>query len=168
MTEDYEILPHQVLQDLKGEVEQLKKRLMQPDAKMNELILEIESMKDSIHELHAVFQKALDEAKGEDVSTTIRTLKEKVENVVSQNETIAKALIAISDKIDDFTSNREVRPMARPGTPFQVPAMQHNFGAPMMPGPARTAPPPMMAPPGMGMGMPPPPPSASKRKGIFQ
>ena len=41
--EEYEILPHQLLSDLKYDVEALKKKLSQPDAKANELILEIES-----------------------------------------------------------------------------------------------------------------------------
>ena len=59
--EEYEILPHQLLSDLKYDVEALKKKLTQPDNKINELILEIESLKDSIHELNIVFEKALQE-----------------------------------------------------------------------------------------------------------
>ena len=160
MAEEYEILPHQLLQDLKTEVEELKKKLIQPDAKANELILEIESMKDSVHELNAVFSKALDDAKGEDIGSTINTLKQRVENVVSQNETIAKALIAISDKIDEFVNKGHSTPTARP-TPVNV---YHNIGVPPMPGPSRTAPPPMMPPPGM---IPPPPPNL-RRQGIFK
>ena len=61
--EEYEILPHQLLSDLKTEVEALKKKLTQPDAKANELILEIESLKDSVHELNVVFEKAMEEMK---------------------------------------------------------------------------------------------------------
>jgi predicted RNase H-like nuclease (RuvC/YqgF family) len=155
MSEEYEILPHQLLQDLKGEVEQLKRKLTHPDAKANELILEIESMKDSIHELNAVFSKALDDARGEEIGSTITSLKQKVENVVTQNETIAKALIAISDKLDNFVQGGHSKP---------PPVVQHNMGPPPMPGPARNAPPPMMGgPPPMG---PPPPPT--RRQGIFK
>ena len=55
--DDYEILPHQLLADLKYDIEALKKRLSQPDSKMQELILEIESLKDSIHELNTVFKR---------------------------------------------------------------------------------------------------------------
>ena len=42
MTQEYEILPHKLISDLKYDVEALKKKLTQPDAKANELILEIE------------------------------------------------------------------------------------------------------------------------------
>ncbi|HLC91362.1 MAG TPA: hypothetical protein VJI15_06365 [Candidatus Nanoarchaeia archaeon] len=174
--EDYEILPHQLLQDLKFEVESLKKKLTQPDSKSNELILEIESMKDAIHELNSVFQKALAETKGEDVGKTIKTLKDKTEMVVSQNETIAKALIAISDKLDRFMQeNKAVK------QPQRMPQVQHTMGMPSIPGPGRMAPPPEMFSSPMGMpqmpsmampsamsGMPPPPPSPSRRKGLFQ
>ena len=36
---DYEILPHKLLEDLKGDVESLKNKLSKPDSKANELIL---------------------------------------------------------------------------------------------------------------------------------
>ena len=58
--DEYEILPHQLLQDLKYDVEALKKKLTQPDTKSNELILEIESLKDSVHDLNDIFKKALE------------------------------------------------------------------------------------------------------------
>ena len=64
--EEYELLPHKLLADLKDDVEMLRKKLNQPETKINELILEIESMKDSIHELNTVFAKALDETNEED------------------------------------------------------------------------------------------------------
>ncbi|MBI2112047.1 hypothetical protein HYT52_00735 [Candidatus Woesearchaeota archaeon] len=182
--DDYEILPHQLLQDLKFDVESLKKKLTQPDAKANELILEIESMKDSIHELNDVFKKALDETKGESISSTIKELKEKIDNVVDQNETIAKALISISDKLDNFMDGqRQAKSMPRP-----VP-VQHTMGPPGMPMPGRMAPPPemprqMSMPPMQPMGgmslsngmpmppptvpVPPPPSPGLKRKGLFQ
>jgi hypothetical protein len=158
MVDEYEILPHQVLQDLKTEVESLKTKLTQPDAKANELILEIESMKDSIHELNEVFLKALEHAKGHEIGNTLTGLRDKVEMVTNQNETIARALVAISDKIDSLGT--------RPAP------VQHSMGPPSMGSrvaPPMGAPTPMPAPP-RGMpsppsGIPPPPP---KRKGLFK
>ena len=76
--EEYELLPHKLLADLKDDVEMLRKKLNQPETKINELILEIESMKDSIHELNNVFQNALEETKGEDPHKEIKLLKEKM------------------------------------------------------------------------------------------
>jgi uncharacterized phage infection (PIP) family protein YhgE len=102
--EDYEILPHSLLEDLKYDVEALKKKLQEPETKTNELILEIESLKDSIHELNEVFKKALDNSEDEDVFSSIKHLNERIDAVVTQNETIARGMIAISDKVDQFIS----------------------------------------------------------------
>jgi hypothetical protein len=178
MTEqDYEILPHQLLADLKYDVEALKKQLSNPNSKMQELILEIESMKDSIHELNNVFQNALEETKGEDPHKEIKLLKEKMETVLSQNETIARGMIAISDKLEDFMAKGTSGPkVVTPehvmrSTPPPMPG-QHTMGPPSSG--SRTAPPLSMhdAPPGLGapsMDFPPPPPGPkNKRVGLFK
>ena len=155
--------------DLRDDVESLRKKLNQPDEKINELILEIESMKDSIHELNTVFAKALEDTKEEDPHKAIKILESKMETVLTQNETIAKGMVAISDKLEDFMSKQgSVHPQAKHPKPA-VPSPQHTMGAPTMPG-ARMAPPPEMETPGAGAGMdfPPPPPSAAaKKRGIF-
>ena len=81
MTNDnYEIIPHQLLSDLQHDVEALKNQLASPNTKMNELILEIESMKDSVHELTTVFQKALEHVRTDgDASSNLKTIVEKLE-----------------------------------------------------------------------------------------
>ncbi len=191
--DEYEILPHQLLADLKGEVEALKKKLTQPDSKINELILEIESMKDSIHELNTIFQQALQDTKTEDVTRNITLINSKLSDVIAQNETIAKGMIAIADKVDDFvskSSSGSSSPVASTvATPSLASGPRMDFGAPSsFGGPSRMAPPPQMpsmeAPafpsfsgggnfgsaPGGDFSFPPPPPSpgGSKRKGLFR
>src|SRR3989344_9560500 len=93
---DYEILPHKLLSDLKYDVEALKKKLTHPDAKAVELILEIESLKDSIHELTSIFERAIEETKAEDLS---KTIKDRLDSVIKQNETIARGMIAKSESV---------------------------------------------------------------------
>jgi len=183
--EDYEILPHQLLNDLKDEVEALKKKLTQPDSKINELILEIESMKDSLHELNSVFAQALKEMREDDITKNVKDLGEKLADVISQNETIAKGMLAISDKVDDFIAKQQT---AAPESTITVSApsstvtVRHDMGMPQMEGPGRNAPMPSMDtsfPAFGGMSgpepdvssFPPPPPSmgpAPKRKGLFK
>ena len=81
-------------------------------------------MKDAVHELNTIFEKALQELKDEDVSKTMQSIVEKLNAVVSQNETIANGMIAISDKLDDFMNRQAGR--------FSAPAVssQHNMGLP--------------------------------------
>ena len=162
--EEYELLPHQIVADLKYDLEALKKKLSQPDSKANELILEIESMKDAVHELNVVFEKALQEMKEEDVSKTFQVLLGRLDVVVSQNETIAKGMVAISDKLDDFMGKPGGRmPTAMPGT-----STQHTMGTPAPPG--RIAPrPEAMFPPTSPVDFPPPPSPAGRKQrvGLF-
>lgn len=162
--EEYELLPHQIVADLKYDLEALKKKLSQPDTKANELILEIESMKDAVHELNVVFEKALQEMKEEDVSKTFQALLGRLDVVVSQNETIAKGMIAISDKLDDFMGKPGGRmPAVLPGT-----STQHTMGMPTPLG--RMAPrPEAMSIASSPVDFPPPPSPAGRkpRVGLF-
>ena len=139
MVEDYQILPQKLLQDLQTDVELLKKKLTEPETKMNELILEIETLKDSIHELTTVFDKALSDTKDEDIYGTIAQLNNRLDSVITQNETIAKGMIAISDKVEEFVGAKPV-PETSQVTPGQM--------VPQEPVPAA---------------MPPPPPTTKKR-----
>src|SRR3989344_5315569 len=105
-----EHLPHSLIVDLKHDVEALKKSLSHPDTKAHELILEIESMKDAVHQLNAIFNKALKEMKDEDITKTIQAITEKLNAVANQNETIAQGMVALSDKLDNFMGRQMNRP----------------------------------------------------------
>lgn len=187
---DNEDLPLHLLQELKDEVDVLRKKLLQPDAKAQELILEIESLKDSIHELTGVFQKALEETKEENVGVLLKTINERLEAVVSQNETIAKGMLAISDKVEDFISRQRMGAVTvgisptMPGMPTAMSASagpglsgmatpQQTMGFPSLRGP-RMAPLPeagsreLLEPDLTEEGVPPPPPGPRKRMGLFK
>lgn len=175
--EDYEILPHQLLADLKSEVEALKKKLTQPDAKANELILEMESIKDSIHELNIIFQKALEQTKEEDLVKVIKIINQKLDTVVTQNETIAKGMVAISDKLEDFMANQGQMGTGLMNKSPMGTQVQHTMGAPQMPG-SRMVPPLQMesslfpeseypSPMRIDAPPPPPPPGAGSKKKLI-
>lgn len=118
--EQYELYPQQLIADLKYDVEALKKKLLQPDTKMNELVLEIESLKDTLHDLQTIFTKALEETKENDAYATITLLKERLDAVVKQNETIAQGMVAISDKVEEFIQ-RNSGTARRTSVPAPVP-----------------------------------------------
>lgn len=155
---DYEILPHKLLSDLKYDVETLKKKLTHPDAKAEELILEIESLKDSIHELTNIFERAIEETKAEDLS---KNIKDKLDAVIRQNETIAKGMIAISDKVDDFVKENTQHKMEHKPSAMPVKHTMANQGMPAR----RMAPLPGPAMPQIEVPVPPGP--LKKRQGLF-
>jgi hypothetical protein len=175
--EEYEVIPHKLLSDLKYDVEALKKKLTEPDQKVNELILEIESLKDSIHDLNNVFTKALEHTKEDDVVKTINILKEKMDTVVNQNETIAQGMIAISDKVEDWmnTQNQsQIRPMqpqmsAPPSPSVSQDMPDSDMTQRYMGPPARTAPQMQsmdMPQANASSDFPPPPPNVSKKRSL--
>lgn len=168
--EEYELLPHQLLADLKDDVEALKKRLAQPDTKINELILEIESLKDSIHELNSIFQQAMQQTKEEDPARTLKLLQDKVGTVLTQNETIARGMVAISDKVEDWMRKQGAIKLAVAPVAASGPQMSMAPPTPMT-GP-RFAPRPEMnfSAPNADLDFPPPPPNLSGKKrasGLF-
>lgn len=160
MTDEQDpILPPHVIMGLKHDVEALKRKVGHPDAKTHELILEIESMKDAVHQLNVIFDKALKEMKDEDLTRTFQSMQQKLDNLTSQNETIAQGMVALSDKLDSA--------MGRPTSRASAPGMQvqHNMGTPSMPG--RTAPRPAMSMPSDGGFPQPPGPNRKSRVGLF-
>ena len=169
----YEILTQDILETLRYDVEALKKKLDEPSSKTNELILEIESLKDSIHDLNDVFKKALHETAEEDVYKTLKVISERIDAVVTQNETIAKGMIAISDKVDDFVSSQ--KPVAAPAVNLGAPrSAVGGMGAPNLPpqmASMKAMPAAPMGGPSMGgRPVPPPPPSmggAGKKRSFF-
>ncbi len=163
--EEYEILPHQLLSDLKYDVEALKKKLTQPDTKMNELILEIESMKDAVHDLTNIFTKALEATKGEDLQKMIETMHNRLETITTQTDTMAKSVSEISAKMAGAA------PAIPAGTAPAATGAQQPVGQmpsmatppPLQGNPARTAPMPQAG----GFNLPPPPPPHAKKRGLF-
>ena len=182
--ENYDLLPHKLLADLKEDVDSLRKKMNEPDQKINELILEIESMKDSINDLNTIFQKALAQTKDADPHQIIKVLAQRTETVLNQNETIAKGMVAISDKLEGWMETQsqvvskpvpQHAPVAQQQQqhmpPPQMGTSQHIMGPPEMPG-NRVAPmPPMAGQQQGGIDMPPPPPGSSKKNiigGLFK
>ena len=156
--------PNQLLSGLKEDVDSLKRKLAKPDAKAEELILEIESLKESIHELTAIFQKAVELTKEEDLS---KTIKDRLDAVIRQNQTIARGMVAVSDKVDEFVT-RKTSTLQLSTPPLSAPPpVRHVLGQPPMM--SRMAPMPT-AHTGMDdLQLPPPPPPANgrKRQGLF-
>ncbi|MBI1968687.1 hypothetical protein HYS49_02150 [Candidatus Woesearchaeota archaeon] len=157
-----------LLLHLRQEVEDLKKRLEHPVAQTKELFLEMETLKDSIHELNAIFKRALKEAKEEEVGGSLLSLKEDMKTVLRRTETLAQGLLALSEQRAALPSRPRSTPsVGAPPTPTSM--LQHRMGIPPLPG-LRMAPPLLqqeMGAPSMARGsapLPPPPPPLSARK----
>lgn len=92
MAEEYQIYPTELVETLEKEVKALKEKLFQPDSHIQELIIEMDGLKEEIKQLKEIFKKAL-EATGEESSLNLEKLFE-------QNEKVAQAILAMNDKLE--------------------------------------------------------------------
>src|SRR3989338_5660759 len=130
--EDWEMVPHKILADLRDEVQALKEKITQPEAPSKELTATISSLQSSINQLLTIFNTALTSVKDEpnvqqDVRMLVQSLNSRLSNLERQNEQIAKALIAFSGILErhetDGKEPRPIMPMDMQGMPYASPRM---------------------------------------------
>lgn len=133
MTKPTEAVPYQLIEDLRYDIEVLKKKLSEPDDKINDLILQIDTFKQSLTELTTIFREALKETKEEEILTN------KLEAVLKQNETIATGMLALVDKVDDLMKSRPNAPSVMPqpfmSSPQRMAPFPEPAGEPLPPPP---------------------------------
>ena len=178
--EEYEIVPHQILADLRDEIDELKKRLAKPEEEVGkELLASMAELKLSLHDLLTIIKKAEEEMrkeeKGVDLGRAINNLTKKVDELGHQNEEIAAALVSLGDTVDQMSKRPAPAPMMPPPRPApmpppRAPPMPPPQPKPLPPEPEMPpGPPGPMPPPPMGMPPPPPmgPPEPEKKKGFL-
>jgi len=153
MDDEYEIFPHKVLEDLKYDIGALKNKLSAPDTVAQELVAEMEDLKVTLKELNNIFKEALQDVKEEDTGKLLNSLYNKIETVTTQNETIARGMVAISDKLEEFMKGHE------------RPSVRSNESSFKLSPPLQTAAQPL--PLRSNANVTPPPPTKQKRKSIF-
>jgi len=121
-SDDYELMPSHELDDLRREVSALKKNSLTDGDKARVLIDSMDRLTISINRLITI----LDDAQ-KDIIDEYQESKpaEKLKQLLEQNEMIAKALIAISDNVNNNNSGN--KNVLSPSTSY------FNQGMPLMP-----------------------------------
>lgn len=189
INDEFELVPRGALKDLKKEIELLKQG--QTRSGDDDLSKNITLLRKSVDAMYDLFKKAAEEIKLEDrdqnlIEKKLEPLTSKIEVLSEQNQKIAKALVTISNmvqdnmkKIDETTKKMEDGHVEMPKLPEMV---SQSITPPMMPtmsgsqmsnnSSLSTEPLPRPASPSYSLGsrssgglsMPPPPP---KKKGFF-
>ncbi|MFC1800861.1 hypothetical protein ACFLZB_00140 [Nanoarchaeota archaeon] len=146
--EEYEIIPHQILSDLRDEIELLKEKLTKPEDEVGkELLVSMAEVKNTIHDFMEAIKIALKEIKTDekgDAGAALKGMSKKIDQLAKQNEEIATALVSIVETLRRPPMAPPIR--VAPPVPRVPPRM-----------PAHS---PMPPPPGRSPSMPPPPPPA--------
>jgi hypothetical protein len=155
--DEYELLPHREIEDLKEELAKLKEFEIAPSKRLQVSLLELNTKLDK---LITIFEDATHELRVEEgglsFTEKMKPLLEKMNKILEQNSEIASGILALADMVKELKERPEEapRPMPEPEPMMPTPAMPRPTG--MMAPPAR-APPVGAMPPGVPPGMPLPP-----------
>jgi len=159
--EEYELLPHREIEDLKEELSKLKEFEVAPSKKLQVSLLEVNAKLDK---LITIFEDASHEMRVEEgglsFTDKMRPLLEKMNKILEQNSEIASGILALADMVKEKSGRMESgfetynAPPVAAG--FNVPPkMEQQTTPPMPPMGAQANAGPM--PPGVPPGMPLPP-----------
>jgi len=144
-SDEYELLPHKEIEELKEELSKLKEFEIAPSKKLHVSLLELNTKLDK---LLTIFGDAAHEMRVEEGGLSfiekMKPLLEKMNKILEQNSEIASGILALADMVKEGRES-EIKPigMQEPNIPFPRGPMP---GMPMMP-PQRQMPPLANAPP---------------------
>ncbi len=155
--EEYELLPHKEIEDLKEELSKLKEFEIAPSKRLQVSLLELNTKLDR---LITIFEDATHELRVEEgglsFTEKMKPLLEKMNKILEQNSEIASGILALADMVKELKEKPEEMPRQRPMMEEEAPMpMMAPRPAGMMAPPR--APPVGPMPPGVPPGMPLPP-----------
>lgn len=154
--DDYEMIPHKEIVDLKKELEKLKKGPA-PGAKN-----QMENLTNSINNLLSLFKEAssqmhLEEEEANMVSEKLIPIEGKLDQLLDQQQKIAEGIVALADLVKEMKQQQsKPAPVPRP----RMAPPPGSMPPPPMGAPGPMPPPPRGAPQG---GLPPLPPMPPRR-----
>ena len=174
--EEYELLPHKEIEELKQELRKLKEFEITPTKKLSVSLLELNKKLDK---LLKIFDEAQHMIKSEEVGMTykerMKPIIERMDKILEQNADIAEGIVAVADMVKEVKEGKAEETEAEPEMPG-MPGLGPEGPMPPPGGPpAPGVPPPGMPPPGappmppMPQAPPaaPPPPKKKRTFGII-
>ena len=153
--EEYELLPHKEIEDLKEELAKLKEFEIAPSKRLQVSLLELNTKLDK---LITIFEDATHELRIEEgglsFTEKMKPLLEKMNKILEQNSEIASGILALADMVKEMKEEAP-RPMEMPEEAPPAPIMVPRPAGMMAP--PRQAPPVGQMPPGIPPGAPLPP-----------
>lgn len=117
--EDYDIVPHKEVLELKKQVEEMKQHPFGTSHEGKDMLDAIKKLSDSMDRLTGLFEEAaeqmkLEEREAEMISKRIEPLFGQMNDLVEQNRKIAKGIIAVADMVKESNQMASSRPQGQP------------------------------------------------------
>jgi len=164
--EEYAIVSKKEFLALKKEIDRLKKNPLEGSESGEDLQASIDNLSKGLNVMLEVFKQAAEDMKLEEhdtemVGKQIGPINDKLEQLIDQNQKIAKGIVAVADmvkeKLEEMGEKMESRPKLPPLSGGPGPMSPRPSPRPAAPPPGAGMPPPGagMPPPGAPPGMPP-------------
>ena len=137
--EEYELVPHKIVSELKREVEELKQNPLGSTSSGNDLQSSMNALAHGINDLLTLFKDATDQMRMEEkdsqvLSKRMEPMIEKLDVLIDQNHKIAKGILAVADMLKDHLRNkRHDSAPAMPGMPERMPQQMRPSYRPPFP-----------------------------------
>jgi hypothetical protein len=121
--EEYEIMPHRAIENIKKELDELRKRASSKEAISSESFRKsLDNLTVSINGLMALFKEASEDLKVEEeaeasLKARVGPLMDKIKDIEDENKTIAKAILAVADMINERMPEAKISPKVLPKKP---------------------------------------------------
>src|SRR3989338_1029195 len=98
--EEWEVIPHKILADLRDEVHILKEKISQPSTR-KDMVDSMIDLKRSIDQMHSIFKTALETGEKDNTQDVMA----KLVAIEKQNEQIAQALVTVAELVEQKKNN---------------------------------------------------------------
>ncbi|MFH1850194.1 MAG: hypothetical protein ABH879_08520 [archaeon] len=160
MVDEYELTPHKQLEQLKKEVEELRKNPFGKNSGSHDMLSAVEKLTRSIDQMNGIFKGAVHELKEgsrEEKAEKRDPLSKKLDKLIDQNKKIAEGIISVAKMLSegkiqhepapvygmprsrppeiDFPEQEDIMPAVPPGYPGFSPQMRAPPPGPIPGGP---------------------------------
>src|ERR1041385_8985686 len=128
--DEYELLPHREIEDLKAELAKLKEFEIAPSKKLHVSLLELNTKLDKVI---TIFEDASHDLRVEEgglsFAEKMKPLLEKMNKILEQNSEIAQGILALADMVKEVKESHESSHSGMP-EPMPMPPMPGMSGMP--------------------------------------
>ena len=129
--DDYALVPEHEVEELKRQVQELRKNPLGSTPEGKELTEQIESLNQTLHSLMNFFKEASESLERyETKPKESPRVESKVDELIEQNKKIAKGIIAVADMVRDLSVKIDTKPEPAPEPKPRMQARQPDFGMP--------------------------------------
>ncbi|MCX6706959.1 MAG: hypothetical protein NT001_02350 [Candidatus Woesearchaeota archaeon] len=115
MSDEYELVPEKEVEDLKRDIEEIKRNPLGSTASGRDIVKAMKDLTDSVNHLIALFRDAadamkLEEKESEAIGKKLAPMLDKLNTLIDQNEKIARGIVGVADIVKEDVYKKQSMP----------------------------------------------------------